>query len=315
MKRIQYHQYGGPEVMTLEEFSPSRPRTGEVLVRVMAAASNPMDHGVREGVAKILTGRSFPRGFGYDFAGVVEAIGADVSHLAIGDEVLGGASIKASGAVAEMVLASAKVVSKKPANLTFEEAATLPTVGLTALQALTRLGRLQAGQSVFVHGSLGGVGRAVVELALARGASVGGSSRASAHQEARELGIDPVVDFDVDPAALRAKFDVVIDTADTLSAATARALVKPGGRIVGIHPTAAAFARAAVPGPFRVLVTRPNTADLEQVAHAAGEGRLRVPIARTVPLSNAIAAITDFEQTSGSKGGKLVVTMTGATKS
>ncbi|MFD7814877.1 NADP-dependent oxidoreductase [Streptomyces sp. NPDC059785] len=308
MQRIQYHQYGGPEVMRLEEFEPARPGAGEVLVRVRAAAANPMDWGIRGGAMKMVTGRRFPRGLGYDFAGVVEAIGRDVTRLRVGDEVLGGASIKASGAFGEMVVAEEKGVVKKPSNLSYEEAAALPTVGLTAFQAVTKKGKLRPGQTVFVHGCLGGVGRAAAQIALARGASVGGSCRATAAQDARDLGIDPIVEFDFDPTPLSGLFDLVIDTADTLKGKDAQRLLKPGGRVVGIHPTPARFARAALPGPFQVLVTQPVTKDIEEVARAAGEGTLRVPIARTVPLTEAIAALTELERDGTPKGGKLVIT-------
>ncbi|TWV44429.1 NADP-dependent oxidoreductase [Streptomyces misionensis] len=308
MKRIQYHQYGGPEVMRLEDFEPARPASGEVLVRVRAAAANPMDWGVRSGAMKMVTGRKFPRGLGYDFAGVVEAVGEGVTRLAIGDDVLGGASIKASGAFAEMVLAAEKGVVKKPENLSFEEAAAIPTVGLTALQAMVRKGKLQPGQSVFVNGCLGGVGRAGVQIALAHGAAVGGSCRGSATHDVRDLGLDPIVEFGFDPTPLSGRFDLVVDTAGTLPTDAAKKMLRPGGRIVGIHPTPANLARSALPGPYNVLIATPVTADLEEVARAAGRGTLRVPVARTVPLTEAVKALTELERDGTPKGGKLVIT-------
>ncbi|MBB4682602.1 NADP-dependent oxidoreductase [Amycolatopsis jiangsuensis] len=308
MKRIQYHRYGGPEVLRLEEFAPARPGAGEVLVRVRAAAANPMDWGIRGGAMKMVTGRKFPRGLGHDFAGVVEAVGEGVDRIGVGDEVLGGAPISTSGAFAELVIAEAKGVVRKPANLSWEEAAALPTVALTAYQALYDKGKLQPGQAVFVHGSLGGVGRSVTQLALARGASVGGSCRASAAAEARELGLSPVVDFDFDPEPLSNRFDVVVDTAGKLPSAAGRKLLKPGGHLVGVHPTPANIAKSALPGPFKVQITRTVTKDLEEVARAAGQGTLRLPIARTVPLTEAIAALTELELKGTPKGGKLVIT-------
>ncbi|MDI2031709.1 NADP-dependent oxidoreductase [Saccharopolyspora sp. TS4A08] len=308
MKRIQYHQYGGPEVLRLEEFEPARPGPGEVLVRVRAAAANPMDWGVRNGAMKVVTGRKFPRGLGYDFAGVVEAVGEGATRLAVGDEVLGGASIKASGAFAEMVLAEEKGVVTKPANLSFEEAAAIPTVGLTALQAVLKTGKLQPGQAVFINGCLGGVGRSAAQIALAHGASVGGSCRNPATHDARHLGLDPIVEFGFDPTALNGRFDLVVDTADTLPVDAAKKMLKPGGRIVGIHPTPASMARSALPGPYHVLIARPVTADIEEVARAAGRDALRVPVARTVPLTGAIEALTELEREGTPKGGKLVIT-------
>jgi NADPH:quinone reductase-like Zn-dependent oxidoreductase len=127
--------------------------------------------------------------------------------------VLGAASLRKAGAFAEMVTADQKQVVKMPAGLSFEEAATLPTVGVAALQALIDKGELTAGQSVFITGCLGGVGRTAVQIARMRGASVAGSCRDSATAEARALGVDPVVGFDFDPAPLKGRFDLILDTA------------------------------------------------------------------------------------------------------
>ncbi|WP_228003239.1 NADP-dependent oxidoreductase [Nocardia australiensis] len=308
MKSIQYHRYGGPEVMQLEDIDPPRPGAGEVLIRVHAAAANPMDWKIRSGQMKVVTGRSFPRGVGHDFAGVVEAVGDGVTRLGVGDEVLGAAPLKTPGAFAEMVLAEEQGVVIKPAGLSFEDAATIPTVGVTAYQALIGKANLQAGQAIFIHGCLGGVGRAAAQIALVHGTSVGGSCRATAVRDARDLGIDPIVDFDFDSAPLRGRFDLVFDTAGTLPAKVARTLLKPGGRIIDINPTPAKFARSALPGPFRVMIAQPVTEDLEAVAQAAGQGVLRLPIARTVPLTSAIPALTELERTGTSKGGKLIIT-------
>jgi NADPH:quinone reductase-like Zn-dependent oxidoreductase len=184
----------------------------KMLVRVRAAAANPLDWKVRNGDMKMMTGRKFPRGVGYDFAGVVEAVGQGVTRLSVGDEVLGAAPLKAGGAFAEMVVAEEKGVVKKPADLSFEEAAAIPTVGAAALQALVNKGKLQPGQAVFVHGCLGNVGRAATQIAITRCAAVGGSCRASAMQDARDLGIVPIVEFDFDPTKLKGQFDIVLDT-------------------------------------------------------------------------------------------------------
>ncbi|OBF22731.1 NADPH:quinone reductase [Mycobacterium kubicae] len=310
MKRIQYHEYGGPEVMRFEDFEPGRPGRGELLIRVRAAAANPYDWKVRNGEMKIMTGRAFPRGMGHDFAGVVEAVGPGVARLNVGDEVLGAAPIKTSGAFAEMVMAVEKGVVKKPAALSFEAAAAIPTVGGAALQGLVTKAKLQAGQYVFIHGCLGGVGRAAVQIALTRGAAVvGGSCRASAMQDARDVGVAPVVDFDSIPETLAKKFDIVFDTVGTLAPATARSLLKPGGRIVDIVPSGAKFLRSVLPGPYHLLITQHNAGDLDELAQACATGRLRLPIAATVPLDNAVAALTELERDNTPKGGKLIFTV------
>jgi NADPH:quinone reductase-like Zn-dependent oxidoreductase len=267
-----------------------------------------MDWKIRNGEMKIMTGRKFPRGLGHDFAGIVAAVSDGVSRLRVGDEVLGGASMKAAGAFAEMVVAEEKAVVKKPANLSWEEAAAIPIVGLTAFQAIVNKSKLQAGQAVFIHGCLGGVGRSAAQIAVAHGASVGGSCRGTARQEAHDLGIAPIVEFDFDATKLAGRFDVVLDTAGMLPIRAAQALLKPGGRVIDITPTPAKFVRSALPRPYRLLLAKATVADLEAVAQAAGKGILRLPIARTVPLGKAIAALTELERNRTPKGGKLVIT-------
>ena len=308
MKRIQYHEYGGPEVMRFEEFEPARPGSGEVLVSVRAAAANPYDWKVRNGDMKIMSGRKFPRGLGFDFAGVVDAVGPGVTRLRVGDDVLGVAPIRTSGAFAEMVVAVEKGIAKKPAEITFEEAAAIPTIGGAALQGLVKKGKLQAGQSVFIHGCLGGVGRAAAQIAWTRGASiVAGSCRASAMQDARDLGVDPVVEFDSIPTRL-GNFDIVFDTVGTLAPAIARRLLAPGGRIIDIVPSGLKFLKSVLPGPFNVLITQQSVEDLEELAQMCATGELRLPIAQTVPLRDAIPALTELERNHTPRGGKLIIT-------
>jgi NADPH:quinone reductase-like Zn-dependent oxidoreductase len=308
MRRIQYHRYGGPEVLRLEHFEPAGPGRGEVLVRVKAAAANAMDWKIRNGELRLMTGRGFPRGLGNDFAGVVEAVGAGVTRVRTGDAVLGGTSLKGAGAFAEMVITAENAIARKPAELSYEQAAALPVVGLTAFQAVLGRGKLRAGQAVFVNGCLGGVGRAAAQIALSAGASVGGSCRATAGAEARELGIAPIVEFGFDPARLEKRFDLVLDTAGTLSVTAARMLLKPGGRIIDIVPSMVKFARSALPGPYRVMIAQPGPDDLDAVVRLAAGGALRIPVARTVALADAIPALTELELHRTPRGGKLVIT-------
>jgi NADPH:quinone reductase-like Zn-dependent oxidoreductase len=137
---------------------------------------------------------------------------------------------------------------------------------------------------------------------------VGGSCRGTATQEAHDLGIAPIVEFDFDAMKLAGRFDVVFDTAGTLPIKAAHALLKPDGRIIDINPTPAKFVRSALPGPYQVLIGKATAEDLDAVAQAAGKGILRLPVARTVPLGKAIAALTELERNRTPKGGKLVIT-------
>ena len=307
MRRVQYHRYGGPDVLRLEEFEPEAPSRGQVLVRVRAAAANAIDWKIRSGQLRLVSGTRFPRGVGHDFAGVVEAVGAGVNRFQVGDSVLGATSLRRPGAFAELVVADEGAAVQKPDALTFEQAATLPIIGMTAYQAVGDASRLRPGQAVFVNGCLGGVGRAAVQLATRRGAVVAGSCRPEFAELAADLGVDPVVGFDVDLAPLAGRFDLVLDTAGTLPIRTARALLAPHGRILDIVPTLPKFVRSVLPGPYSLFGGRAITADLQAVADAAGRGDLQVPVARTVRLDEAVSALAELETEGSPKNGKLVV--------
>jgi NADPH:quinone reductase-like Zn-dependent oxidoreductase len=312
-QRIQYHQYGGPELLRLESADVPTPGKGEVLVRVRAAAANPIDWRIRSGDAKLMTGRRFPRGLGNDFAGIVEAVGAGVSRLRAGDEVLCAGTLRTSGAFGELVVAPEKQVVKKPAELSYEQAAALPTVGVAALQCLVDKGKLKAGQSVFITGCLGGVGRAAVQVALSHGASVAGSCRDTAFEDAKALGVTTVVGFDFDASDLAGRFDLVFDTADTLPVKVARTLLKPGGRILDINVSSlnmvGKLARSVFSRDYQLVISKYTVKDLEELAQAAAQGKLDFRVARTVPLEDAVAALTELEVNHAPRDGKLVITV------
>ena len=307
MQKIEYDKYGGPELMRLQEVEPPVPGKGHVLVRVRAAAANPMDWKIRNGAVKIMTGRRFPRGLGHDFAGTVVAVGAGVTRFKAGDEVFGAMSMKDSGAFAEMVAADESQVVNKPAGLSYEQAAVLPTVGVTALQSVIGKRGLRAGQSVFINGCLGGVGRAAAQIVLMHGASAAGSCRDTAAAGAKALGIEPVVGFDFDPEPLKDRFDLVFDTVGTLPFSAARTLVKPGGRIVDINMTPAKLPRVVFSPTYQAVNATYTRESLESVSQAAAQGKLAIPVARTVPLTKAIGALTELERARTPKGGKLVI--------
>ncbi|SEN57302.1 Alcohol dehydrogenase GroES-like domain-containing protein [Duganella sp. CF517] len=136
MKRLQYHQYGGPELMRLEHFDLDTPGRGEVAVRVQFAAINPIDWKLRQGVMKMMTGQKFPRAMGFDFSGTVIAVGPEVARLQPGDAVFGLARFKESGALGQALVTNAKFVAKKPDGVSFADAACLGTPGMTTWGSL-----------------------------------------------------------------------------------------------------------------------------------------------------------------------------------
>ena len=307
MKRVQYLRYGAPEELRLDEVKQPDPERGQIRVQVRAAAANPMDWKIRRGEMKALTGFRFPRGLGHDFAGVVEAVGPGVERLKVGDEVFGITSIRQAGAFAEYVVADEKNVGLKPPSISFEQAAALTIVSLTAWNALVAKARLSAGQSVFITGCLGGVGRSAVQIARMRGAEVAGSCSASGREEALALGVGEVVDYRAfDIAPYRRRFDVVFDTAGALSLSQCGAMLKRGGMSLHIVPTPAKLIGCLLPSRHHLVFGNPTPQSLAGIAEAAERGQLVPAIGRIVPLSEAIPAVVELERT-GSPKGKLVI--------
>jgi NADPH:quinone reductase-like Zn-dependent oxidoreductase len=310
MKRIQYHRYGGPEELRMEEFALPEPGRGQIRVRVSAAAANPLDWKIRKGEMKIMTGRKFPRGLGHDFAGVVEAVGPNVTRLKVGDKVFGATGLKESGAFAEALIAEEKTVFLKPRSLSFEEAAALPTVSAAAWTAFIDKAKLRAGQRVFITGCLGGVGRAALQIAAMRGADIAGSCSASRRDEALALGAGKVVDYRAfDANAYRGRFDVVFDTHGALSLSQCGAMLKRGGLALHLVPTPRKLIWSMLSPRHHTVFTQVTPQSLEGIVEAVEQGKLSPTIGRTVPLSEAIPAIIELEKTSLPPG-KLVVVPT-----
>lgn len=312
MRRIQYHSYGGPQTMRLEEFELPRPRAGQVAVAVKAAAVNPIDWKVRQGQLKMMTGRSFPRAMGSDFAGVVCAAGPGVTRFTPGDQVYGIAALKPSGAFAEAVITGESHLAVKPAGLSFEQAACLATPAVMAWSGLVDRARLQRGQRVFVNGCTGGVGEAVVQLARMRGATVTGSCSAASLPRARQLGVDPVYDYaatsPADLTDLHGAFDVVYDTSGTLPVRAAMRMLTKTGVFLDINATPARFIHAALSRRHKIFFCTPTTQTLTDAARAAADGSIRMPVGETVPLEAAAGLITELEK--GRKiGGKGLILM------
>lgn len=209
MQVIRAHDYGGPEVLQLEQAPIPQPQTGQVLVRVYASGVNPADWKIRAGLSKNYRPLTFPWIPGLEGAGIVEAVGDGVSTFHAGQAVYG----PMQGAYAEYAVAQASDLQPKPENLTFNEAATVPVGALTAWGALFDGAKVQPGWRVLVHGAAGGVGLFVTELAHWKGAYVIGSASTRNLDLVRSLGAEQVIDYN----ALRFEdvlhdLDAVIDT-------------------------------------------------------------------------------------------------------
>lgn len=320
MQAIVYRCYGPPEVLSLETVARPEPGDTEVLVRVRAAAVNPLDWHFMRGspyVMRLMSGIGRPSDsrLGVDFAGTVAAVGSAVSRFEVGDEVFGGGS----GSFAEyLVLDETHSFVKKPANISFEEAAAVPVAGITALQALRDKGGLEAGDRVLVNGASGGVGPFAVQIAKHFGADVTGVCSAANAEMVQSLGADRVLDYrEVSYLDQGDRYDVIVDNVGNHGLLANRKVMHPdstlvmvggpGGDWVGplIRPLSALFVNPFVDEEFAPFISAFNVADMQQLADLLAAGTVRPVIDRRYTLAELPDAIRYSEE--GHARAKIVV--------
>jgi NADPH:quinone reductase-like Zn-dependent oxidoreductase len=314
MKAIVQDRYGPPEMLTLADVEKPTPGPGEVLVRVEAAALNAHDWHIMRGdprLARLSIGRSAPRARirGRDFAGRVEAVGADVGQVRPGDAVFGDLG-NADGAFAEYVCLPETLVARQPANLTAQQAAALPLAGITALMGLCDVGQVESGQRVVINGASGGVGTLAVQLAKALGATVTGVCSTRNVDLVRELGADQVVDYTRDDFTRSGRHEMVFDLVGNRSLRALRRALTPTGTLVlsggGVYGGGSLggpvwlIARGRLLAPFvrqRILPlpTAPSRQHLDTLRAHVEAGRLTPVIDRTYPLHEVPQAMRYLE--------------------
>lgn len=293
--------------MRLENFELPALGAGQISVRVKAASVNPVDWKIRNGDLKIMTGSRFPRAMGNDFSGIVEAVGPAVLRLKPGDAVFGTSRMKESGAFAEVLITSEKFAAIKPAGLSFEQAASLPTAGAAAWIALVEKANLQAGQSIFINGCLGSVGRAAIQIAKLRSAKITGSCATKSMEEAKSLGVVTAIDYSIaNLSPFAGAFDVVFDTAGTLSIAQSVAMLRPGGVALDLNPSGKKMILGLLNPRYKIIMAKQTPTRLSELADAAAKGKLTMLVGQTVQLGEAIVTITTLEK-SGTPKGKVVI--------
>ena len=293
MKAIVVREYGGPEVLKLEEYPDPVPGRGEVLVRVAAASVNPIDYKRRAGLTKDFYPMQFPSLIGVDMAGTVVKIGPGVEAFGAGNRVFA----MADNTYAELCVVKADALADIPEGLDLIPAAALPLVTVTGNQLLAATG-VKAGQTVLVVGAQGNVGRSAVFTAKQRGAVVVAGVRKSQLDEARTIGADQLLATDDDTAiASLPPLDAVADTVGGRIAAKVIAKVKTGGvfaSVAGTPQNAAEY-----PSVKAVFVFSHFDKDtLQFMAEAVRDGKLIIPISKELPLSEAAKA-----QAAAEKGG------------
>lgn len=312
MKAILFSEYGPAEVLHLADVPNPTPKANEVLVAVKAVSVNPLDWKMRAGYLAPVFGTNFPKRIGSDLAGVVREVGKDVSNYKPGDEVYGLIDIFGGqpGSFAELVAVPASQVSDKPAGLTFAEAASIPVVGLTALQGMLNQAGLVAGETVLVNGASGGVGVFAVQIAKILGATVTAVCSTDNVETVKQLGADTVLDYKkIDVLAEAGQFDLVFDAVGKWSFAEAKKLINEDGRFLTTNPSPENTALAETEEQLLITQVTPNRHDLMLLSLWINGGQLKPVIDSTFTMTDADVQEAHRRSESGRVVGKVVVTV------
>jgi NADPH:quinone reductase-like Zn-dependent oxidoreductase len=321
-------RFGGPDVLELKDVAEPEVGPRDVLIDVRAASLNPVDAKIRAGELKLVLSTRPPMILGCDVAGVVKGVGGEVTRFRAGDEVYGRLEKSRMGGLAERVAANESVLALKPKTLGFDEAAALPLVTLTALQALRDIAKLERGQRVLIHACAGGLGSVAVQIAKIMGLEVVGTASAKNEVLARELGTDEFIDYTREALSSRGPVDAVLESIGGDSELASLRACKRGGIVVGVAGLPdLAFARSSMPwfAPLGIgwmtrarraeekrtgvryvwMFMRPDAAQLEEIARFVDDGKLKPVVHRTYPLAEVKEAFAELER--GRSRGKIVV--------
>jgi len=326
MKAVVYCNYGVPN-LKFQEIEKPAPADDQLLVKVHAASVNPLDWHFIEGTPYVMramgVGLRKPKDtrLGVDFAGTVEAVGKNVTKFKPGDDVFGGRD----GAFAEYVcVRESRAVALKPANFTFEQAASVPIAGITALQGVRDKAKVQPGQKVLINGASGGVGTFAVQIAKSMGADVTGVCSTRNLDMVRSLGADHVIDYTKEDFTKGdQRYDVILDNVANHSLSECRRVLNPDGKYVLIggggvnesrwlgpgltHALKAMFLSKFVSQKMGMMLAELNHDDLAFIADLMQSGKVTPVIDRTYKLSELPQAIQYLEQ--GHARGKVVVSV------
>lgn len=294
MKAAQISEYGGAQVLKFTE-DAVKPALGksQVMVAVNAAAANPFDIKVREGLTQSMAALAFPATLGGDFAGVIVELGPEVTGFEIGQAVYGQAgALSGNGSFAEFTPAKASSIAQKPESIDFAEAAAFPLVTVSAYQALVDHMVIQPGQKILIHGGAGGIGTMAIQLAHHFGAHVTTTSTAADMEFVKSLGADEVIDYKTqDFAAMLSDMDAVYDTVGGETNQKSYGILKPGGVLVSMVMPVDEALVAEHDIKYTYQFTKVTTDRLQEVAKLIDAGNLKINVDKVFPLENAAEAL------------------------
>jgi NADPH:quinone reductase-like Zn-dependent oxidoreductase len=316
MKAIVQNSYGSIASLSLKEVEEPEVKEDQVLVRIQAACLNAGDLFTLRGspyMVRFSVGFPKPKDhiLGWDLAGTVQTVGRNVTRFKPGDEVFGACS----GTLAEYASASEEVLALKPSNMTFEQAAAVPTAAVTALRGLRDVGKVQAGQKVLINGASGGVGTFAVQIAKAYGAEVAGVCSMRNVTLVRSLGADRVIDYTKEDFTRGdQRYDLILDNVASRSISDLRRVIAPNGLIVpnsghgGMGYVIKAFALSPfIPQLGSMYLAEPNHEDLVVLKDFIEGGEVKSVIDRSFPLEDTPQAFRFMEE--NHPQGKIVITM------
>lgn len=305
MKAIVLTKFGGPDSFELQDVAVPEVGVGELLVRVMATAINPLDYQIRRGDYPDYV--PLPAIIGHDVSGIVEKVGLGVADFKVGDEVFYTPKIfgPKGGSYAEYNVVPEALVTHKPANLSHEEAASTTLVGGTVWEALVTRAKLQAAESVLIHGGAGGVGSIAIQLAKAMGATVYTTCRGSGLEFVRQLGADHAIDFtsqnyveEIASLTARKGVNVVLDTIGGQTLSQSPHVLSDAGRVVTLVDLATPqnlVAAWGVNAEYHFVFTRQNRGKLQALKTLLENGRVRPVVAAKFSLAQIPEAHTALE--------------------
>lgn len=306
MKAIRIHEFGGPEVLELDEVAIPSPADDEVLVKVYASAVNPVDQKIFMGMAQQKFPTNFPLTIGWDVSGVVEQAGAKVKNFHTGDEVYGRPFPTTNGAFAEYAVIKADQLALKPKSLDHINAASVPLAGLTAWQGLFLHGKLQKDQKVLIHGASGGVGSFAVQFARWKGAYVIGTCSEENLSFIKQLGADEAIDYKKDRFEdFVQDADLVLDLVGKDTQQRSLQVIKPGGRLITtVMPE---YKQEAKEKDIHLegFMAQSYPQDLEQIARLIDTGVVEPVVSAVIGLEDARRAET--LNATGHNRGKIVI--------
>lgn len=303
MKALRFHEFGGPEVLQIDDAPMPEPGPGEVLVRVAGSGINPVDWKIREGKAQQLFPVTFPATVGFEYSGTIEKLGDGVKGFNVGDEIYG---IEHGGTCADYLVTKVGGFALKPVSMDLPDAGGIPLAAMTAWQGLFEHGDLKPGQRVLVHAASGGVGSFAVQMAAWAGATVFGTTSSKHLDIVQELGATRAIDYGAEKfEEIATDMDVVLDLVGGETGKRSLASLKPGGILVSTVGDQQKDEAAKQGKRSAAFTMQADPEQLEKIAGLIQDLKVRPVIDAVVPLVRAVEAQKEVQQ--GHTIGKIVV--------